>query len=263
MILAIDIGNTNIVLGCVEQGNIISTARMNTDIHKTEYEYAVAMREILCFRGVDCASFEGAILSSVVSQLTDVMKKAIRMLIGKPVLVVGKGIKTGLDMRIDDPGQVGADLVVGAVACLALYTPPLIFIDMGTATKLFALNEKGQFVGGVIAPGLRISMEALSGGTSQLPHISLEAPKKCIGTNTVDCMRSGAMLGTAAMLDGMIERMEEELGCRAAVIATGGYASSVIPLCRREIILNEELLLQGLSVLWEKNRRIDRKETAM
>lgn len=255
MILAIDIGNTSIVLGCVEERKVLTSARLSSDIHKTEHEYAYAIREVLTAQGVDCAVFEGAIISSVVWPLTDVMQEAVRLLTGRKALVVGKGLKTGLDMRIDDPGQVGADLVVGAVAALALYKPPIVFIDLGTATKVFALNEKGQFVGGAIAPGLRISMEALSANTSQLPHISLDAPKKCIGTNTVDCMRSGAVLGTAAMLDGMIERMETELGGRVSVVATGGYASRVIPFCHREVVLNEELLMQGLAILWEKNRR--------
>jgi len=254
MILAIDTGNTNVVLGCIENGEVRSVARMATDIHRTADEYAVAMRDILAFHGVDVSRLEGAILSSVVWPLNTTLRRAVKQLIGTEPLAVGRGLKTGLDIRIDDPGQVGADLVVGAVAGLALCEPPLILIDMGTATTLTAVDAAGRFVGGAIVPGLRLSMEALSQGTSQLPRVSLEAPVKCIGTNTVASMQSGAIFGTAAMIDGMIDRMEEELGSSATVIATGGLAGCVVACCRREIRWEPDLLLKGLAVLWEKNR---------
>ena len=254
MILAIDTGNTNVVLGCIEDGEILTVARMATDIHRTEDEYAVAMRDILAFHGVDVSRLEGAILSSVVWPLNTTLRQAVKQLIGTEPLAVGRGLKTGLDIRIDDPGQVGADLVVGAVAGLALCEPPLILIDMGTATTLTAVDAAGRFVGGAIVPGLRLSMEALSQGTSQLPRVSLEAPVKCIGTNTVASMQSGAIFGTAAMIDGMIDRMEEELGSSATVIATGGLAGCGVACCRREIRWEPDLLLKGLAVLWEKNR---------
>lgn len=255
MILAVDAGNTNIVLGCIENGEILSIARLNSDIHKTEYEYAVSMQEILAFQGINCKGFEGAILSSVVWPLTDTLRKAIQLLTGKEALVIGKGLKTGLDIRIDDPAQVGADLVVGSVAALRYYKPPLVMVDMGTATTLFVLDAQGRFVGGSIHPGLRLSEEALSSGTSQLPRIALTAPKKCIGTNTVDCMQAGAIYGTAAMLDGMIDRMEAELGYPVNVVATGGLAGVVAPFCRREILYDPDLLLKGLYILWEKNHK--------
>ena len=255
MILAIDVGNTNIVLGCLEGKEIVSVARMATDIHKTDYEYAVGIRDVLAFRGVDVKELEGAILSSVVWPLNTTLRRAAQLLTGREPLVVGRGLKTGLDIRIDDPGQVGADLVVGAVAGLHLAPPPLILIDMGTATTVTAVDGEGRFRGGAIMPGLRLSMEALSEGTSQLPRVSLEAPAKCIGTNTVECMQSGAIFGAAAMLDGMIDRMEAELGRKATVIATGGLAGCVTPCCRREIRYEPELLLIGLAVLWEKNHK--------
>ncbi len=256
MILAIDVGNTNIVLGLIENGEVGSVApRMATDVHKTEYEYAVAIETVLDFVGVDATEVEGAILSSVVWPLTNTLQKAIKLLTGKDALVVGKGLKTGVNICIDDPGQVGADLVVGAVAALAITPGPVIVIDMGTATTITVVDENARFLGGAILPGLRLSMNALASGTSQLPQISLEPPDKCIATNTVTCMQSGAILGSAAMLDGMIERMEEELGKKAAVIATGGLAGSVIPYCKREILYEPDLLLKGLAVLWEKNRR--------
>ena len=254
MILAIDTGNTNVVLGCIENGEIVSVARLATDIHKTEYEYAIAMRDVLAFRGINVSEMEGAILSSVVWPLNTTLRRAVELLIGKEPLVVGRGLKTGLDIRIDDPGQVGADLVVGAVAGLKIAPPPLILIDMGTATTVTAVDAAGRFVGGAIAPGLRLSMEALSEGTSQLPRVSLDAPAKCIGTNTVASMQSGAIFGSAAMIDGLVDRMEEELGSKATVIATGGLAGCVVACCRREIRYEPDLLLKGLAALWEKNQ---------
>ena len=198
MILAIDTGNTNIVLGCIENRKIRAVARMATDVNKTDYEYAVGMKNVLAFAGFQPESFEGAILSNVVWPLTSTLCRAVKLLTGLDTLVVGKGLKTGLDIRLDDPGQIGADLVVGAVAALHLRRPPLIVIDMGTATTISAVDAQGRFAGGAIVPGLRLSMESLSGNTSQLPRVSLDAPAKCIGTNTVACMQSGAIYGSAA-----------------------------------------------------------------
>jgi len=258
MILAVDVGNSNITLGCLEGTEVRYIARMSTGTKKTEHEYAVAIRNILSFGDVDVKSFEGAIVSSVVVSITDAIREAIRLVTGLKALVVGKGIKTGLDIRIDDPGQMGADLLVGAVAALHSHKPPLIVVDMGTATTISVIDGAGRFLGGAIAPGVKLSLNALSGGTSLLPHISLDAPKKCIGTNTIACMQSGSIFGTAAMLDGMIDRMEEELGYSTTVVATGGLAGRVISCCKHEIQHNENLLLEGLAVLWEKNRR-DRK----
>ncbi len=254
MILAIDTGNTNIVLGCIENREIRAVARMATDVNKTDYEYAVGMKNVLAFAGYAPEDFEGAILSSVVWPLTSTLQRAVKLLTGLDALTVGKGLKTGLDIRLDDPGQIGADLVVGAVAALHLHRPPLIVVDMGTATTISAVDAQGRFLGGAIVPGLRLSMEALSGHTSQLPRVSLDAPARCIGTNTVASMQSGAIYGSAALLDGMIERMEAELGAPAAVVATGGLAGCVTPFCRREIRYEPDLLLIGLAVLWEKNR---------
>lgn len=255
MILAVDVGNSHITLGCLEGMEVRYIARMSTGTRMTEHEYAMAIRNVLSFGEVEMGHFEGAIVSSVVVSITAAIREAIRLVTGLEALVVGKGIKTGLDIRIDDPGQMGADLLVGAVAALHRYQPPMIVIDMGTATTISVIDDAGRFVGGAIAPGVRLSLNALSGGTSLLPHISLDAPKKCIGTNTISCMQSGSIFGTAAMLDGMIDRMEEELGYSTTVVATGGLAGRVISCCRHEIQYNENLLLEGLAVLWEKNRR--------
>lgn len=255
MILAIDIGNTNIVLGCLEGNEILKEARMATDVIKTSDQYCAELKGMLDMLEIDRTEIEGSIISSVVPPVLNSFKTAITKLTGIIPLVVGPGIKTGLNILLDNPAMAGGDLIVGAVAALAQYKPPLLVVDMGTATTMIALDAKGNFLGGSIFPGVKISAEALSGKTAQLPAISLEAPKKAIGRNTIDCMRSGIMMGTAAMLDGMIERMEEELGGSATVIATGGIARFVIPMCRREMIYDKDLLLKGLRILYDNNKR--------
>ena len=255
MILAIDIGNTHIVMGCIENSQISYIARMTTDIKKTENEYAVQIKQLLEFQNINYTHFEGAIISSVVPPITSTMKSAVQILTGIDALVVGTGIKTGLNIHIDNPAQLGSDLVVGAVAALSLYHPPLIILDMGTATTISVLDKNGTYLGGSIMPGLALSLSALSTSTSQLPKVPIEAPKHCIGTNTIDCMKSGGVFGTASMLDGMLKRIETELGEKACVIATGGLSKSIVPYCEREIIYNENLLLYGLEIIYKKNQK--------
>jgi len=228
---------------------------MATDTLKTSDQYCVELKGILDLLEINIRGIEGVIISSVVPPVLNSFKTAILKLTGISPLVVGPGIKTGLNILLDNPALAGGDLIVGAVAALAEYKPPLLVIDMGTATTITAIDAKGNFLGGSIFPGVKISAEALSGKTAQLPAISLEAPKKAIGRNTIDCMRSGLMMGTAAMLDGMIERMEDELGSSATVIATGGIARYVIPMCRRQMIYDKDLLLKGLSILYENNKK--------
>lgn len=255
MILAIDIGNTNIVLGCIDGKTIVREVRMATDPIKTSDQYCLEIKGMLDLMEIDVKRIEGVIISSVVPPVLNSFKTAILKLTGITPLVVGPGIKTGLNILLDNPAMAGGDLIVGAVAALAEYRPPMLVIDMGTATTITAIDERGNFVGGSIFPGVKIMAESLSGKTAQLPAISLEAPKKAIGRNTVDCMRSGLMMGTAAMLDGMIERMEAELGSPVTVIATGGIARFVIPMCRREMIYDKDLLLKGLRILYENNKK--------
>ena len=156
---------------------------------------------------------------------------------------------------MDTPSQVGSDRIVIAVAALAEYDPPLTLLDLGTATTIEVVGQGSTYLGGCIIPGVRISMDALTSRTAQLPGISLDQPKRVIGKNTVDCMRSGIMYGTAAMLDGMLDRVEEELGFSTTVVATGGMAQFIVPLCRREIRLEKDLLLKGLNIIYQKNRR--------
>ena len=253
MILAVDVGNTNIVLGCIEDGQISNTVRVHTSPDATSAEYAVQLAQLFAFYRIDRNGFEGAILSSVVPSVTEALRTAVEELIGKRCLVVGPGMKTGMNLRIDDPGTVAGDLIIGSVAAMNYYGAPVIVMDLGTANTIVLIDRDHCFRGGAILPGVKLSYAALSAGTSLLPDISIVPPKKCVGTNTVDCMRSGAVFGTAAALDGMVQRMEEELGERCAVVATGGLASSIIPYCKREIAIDDKLLLKGLWLLWQKN----------
>lgn len=255
MLLALDVGNTNIVIGFLDASGIRNIARLETDRDKTAHEYAISLRQVIEFSGIAPEDVDGAILSSVVPPINGALVAAVRMITGIRPLVVGPGMKTGLNIALDNPATMGSDLVVGAAAALAMHAPPLIIIDMGTATTMTVIDREARVLGGAIIPGVGISLEALASGTSQLPHISLDAPKKCISTDTIEAMRSGSVYGTAAMLDGMIERMEDELGESATVIATGGLGGIVIQHCRREVIYEKNLLLNGLWELYQKNKR--------
>lgn len=254
MIVTIDIGNTNIVVGCIRDENILLTVRLRTDPDKTDYEYASLLLEMFSLHHICLADIEGSIISSVVPPLRATMQDAMEKLIGKRPLIVGAGVKTGLNILVDNPAQVGSDLIVGAVAALACYPKPILVFDMGTATTLAVLDQKGNYIGYMIIPGLRSSVEALSTGTSQLPHISLESPSMLLGKNTIDAMRTGAIYGNAAMIDGLVDRVEQELlGCSATVVATGGLVNCVAPLCHHEIICDDNLMLRGLYLLYQKN----------
>lgn len=255
MIFAIDVGNTHIVIGMIEDGEIRNIVRVHTDPRETATEHIIKLRQITDFYGLDPTAFEGSIIASVVPRVTESLRTAVEKLTGKRAMLVGPGIKTGMNLRVDEPGSVAADLIVGCVAASTHYGAPAIVIDMGTATTMTVVDKNNCFRGGAIIPGVKLSYAALSGGTSLLPDISILPPKKVVGSNTVDCMRSGAVFGTAAMIDGMIERMEAELGYPCTVVATGGLAKDVIPCCKRPgIILDGELLLRGLWTLYEKNR---------
>ncbi len=255
MILTVDIGNSNIVFGGVEGNEIAFEARICTDPTKTSDEYCVDLKILLEVNHVQVPQIEGAIISSVVPQVLNSVKTAIRKLTGKDSLVVGPGLKTGLNILLENPGQTGADLVVADVAALREHKPPLIVVDMGTATTIAVLDKNGAHIGGCVCPGVKISLDALTQRTALLPGIQLDRPKCAIGRNTVDAMRSGVMLGAACMLDGMIARMEEELGYETTVIATGGIARFVVPLCRKPMIYDKNLITKGLAALYRDNRR--------
>jgi type III pantothenate kinase len=255
MILTIDVGNSNIVIGGVEEDRIVFEARIRTDATKTSDEYCVDLKILLDVYGVDRQTIEGSIIASVVPQVLNSMQTAIVKLTGKAPLVVGPGLKTGLNIQLENPAQTGADLVVGCVAALREHRSPMIIVDMGTATTMVVLDKTGALVGGCICPGVKISMDALTDRTALLPGLQLDQPKKAIGRNTIDCMRSGIMMGTAAMIDGMVERMEAELGYKTKVIATGGIDKFITPLCKTPMLYDKDLLVKGLAVLYRDNKR--------
>lgn len=255
MLLAIDIGNTNLVIGCFRDDKILFKARIATDRTRTSDQYGVEIKNMLEAYGVNRSDIKDCIISSVVPPVFNSVRTGVVKIIGKQPIVVGPGLKTGLNIHVDVPSQVGSDRIVIAVAALAEYKAPLLLMDLGTATTIEAVEPDNVYMGGVIIPGVRVSLDALTSRAAQLPGISLDQPKKVIGKNTVDCMRSGMMYGTAAMIDGLVERMEEELGHRCTLIATGGLAQFITPLCKREIILEKDLLLKGLNIIYKKNKK--------
>ena len=259
MLLAIDIGNTNIVIGGIKDDQIVFEARIATDHIKTSDQYGVEIKNILSLFEVQPCEVEDCIISSVVPPVFNSVQTGVMKVIGKSPMVVGPGIKTGLNILMDTPSQVGSDRIVIAVAALAEYEAPLTLLDLGTATTIEVVGKGNTYLGGCIIPGVRISLEALTSRTAQLPGIRLDRPGKVIGKNTVDCMRSGIMYGTAAMIDGMLERVEEELGFKTSVVATGGMAPFIAPLCKREIRVERDLLLRGLNIIYKKTMAEKRK----
>ena len=255
MLLAIDIGNTNIVLGCIENDQILFQVRIATDRTRTSDQYGVEIKNMLEAFGVTISDITDCIISSVVPPVFNSVKTGVIKVIKKQPMVVGPGLKTGLNIQVDVPSQVGSDRIVIAVAALATYKAPLILMDLGTATTIEVVEPDNVYMGGVIFPGVKISLDALTSRAAQLPGISLDKPKNVVGKNTVDCMRSGMMYGTAAMIDGLVERIEEELGHSCTLIATGGMAKFIAPLCKRDIILEKDLLLTGLNLIYKKNIR--------
>lgn len=259
MILAIDMGNTNIVIGGVDEGEICFEERVSTDITKTDLEYAIILKNILDIHEIKASEVKGSIISSVVPPLTKVIGRAVEKIFGIEPMIVGPGIKMGMNLLMDDPKSIGADLIVGAVAATKQYGSPVIIIDMGTATTFVVVDKDANFIGGIILPGIRTSLLSLVNGTSALPAISLEAPGKVLGKNTITAMQSGVIYGNASMIDGMIERIEAELGYTCNVVATGGLAKSVVAECKHKVDIDEELLLKGLYIIYKKNKKEDTK----
>lgn len=254
MVLTLDIGNTNIALGGFSGNESVFVARISTDSSKTSDEYAVSILSTLALYGVDKDSVEGAVISSVVPPLNNVVRDALRAVCGVEPLLVGPGIKTGINLHCDDPASVGADLICACVAVRQLYGAPALIIDMGTATKMTVMNKNGAFEGVSIIPGVHMGANALSEGTAQLPQVSVEAPRAVIGKNTVDSMRSGIVFGNASLLDGMIDRINDSLGEKLPIYATGGAARLVIPHCLHKVTLDDDLVLKGLNIIYNKNK---------
>ena len=254
MVFTVDVGNTNIVIGCYDEGKLRFTSRLATDTSLMRDQYAVAFSNLLSLYHCPTDAFEGAIISSVVPPLIPTLRGALKTLLGCDVLVVTPTLRHGLDIRIKHPSILGSDLICASVAAASSLPMPCIVIDLGTATKIMALNEEGAFLGCSIMPGVRISLDALSARTAQLPQINLESVEEVIGTDSIDSMKSGIVFGTAGMIDGMIDRYAEILGENVSLVATGGIAGDIIPHCRHHITLNPTLVLDGLYEIYRKNR---------
>ncbi len=254
MIVAIDVGNTNIVLGFLEGEKLINECRLSTAAEDSAEEYAIKFNSIFKICNIDVNDIEGSVLSSVVPPLNRTISKALLIITGKKPIVVGPGVKTGLNIKINNPAELGADMVVGAVASVAKYPCPQILFDLGTATTASVIDADGRFLGGAIMCGVKTALNALTSSTAQLPQIEIIAPDSAIGANTVDSMRSGTVFGAAAMIDGLIKRFEAELGQKTTVIITGGLGSVIAKYCESDVIVDRNLLIDGLRLIYEKNK---------
>lgn len=256
MILTIAIENTSISIGCFQNEKLQFVESISTNVGRTELEYAISFKNIFELHQLDVNDVEGAIISSVVPPITNIVKTAVKRIFKREALVIGPGVKTGLNIITENPAQLGNDLAANAVAAIAKYEAPMLIVNMGTATTISVINEKKQYIGGMIIPGMKVSSSALTKATAQLPEISLEKPKKAIGANTVECMKSGLIYGTAACIDGSIARIEKELKAPVAtIVATGEDIRHILPYCERKMCLDETLLLEGLRLIYERNHR--------
>ena len=255
MILAIDIGNTTVALGGIKDGRVCFVAHMDTVRTRTAAEYRAEMEKVFSRRRHPerPVRFEGAVLTSVVPQITGALAECARHYTGKKPVIVSPEIRTGLTMGVPDPHAVGKDRIVDAAYAAANFPLPVITVDLGTATTFNVVDENRVFRGGVICPGLSTGLRALGERCAQLPQVHLSSPKNAIGTNTESCMLSGSVLGTAVLLDGIAARIEEELGRPATLVVTGGLAKYVTPLCRHPLTYDPELLLKGLALLYQLN----------
>ena len=255
MILTIDIGNTNIVAACFEGDRMVFCERFSTEPGQTGLEYATVFKTSMEIYGLNPRKVDGGIICSVVPSVTNTVKEAVEKLTGAAFIVAGPGVKTGLKIKVEEVAQQGTDLIVAAAAGVYLYDVPQIIVDMGTATTVSVIDKDGAYIGKMILPGVALSLEALSNHAAQLPRISLEPPKKLIGGSTVDSMKSGILFGSAGAVDGLIDRVEEELGCSCTLVATGGLAGTIVPLCRHRMIMDEDLVMKGLLLIYYRNHK--------
>lgn len=253
MLLAVDIGNTNVVLGLYEDETLAHTFRAATVHARTEDEYGVLLLQLLGLHGLEPKIVDAAIIASVVPPLTDVMADAIRRAFAREPVLVGPGLKTGIPVLYENPREVGADRIVNAVAAYERVHGAVIVVDFGTATTFDCISPKGEYLGGVIVPGLRVSLDALLEHAAKLSRIELAAPPRVLGRNTTHALQSGLIFGHAAMVDGMIERLEAELGYQSTVIATGGLGKLVGKHTRRIETVDVNLTLDGLRILHARN----------
>lgn len=254
MLLTVDIGNTNITMGIFEGEKLLFTSRLATDRKRTDDQYAVELLSIFTLHNTEISGFSGAIISSVVPEVTSTMERAVKFVTGKKPIMLNSDIGSGLKIINKSVGQVGADIAAVSVAVIQKYPLPCFILDLGTATKIILIDENGVFIGCTISAGVGISLEALSSKTSQLPAVSLKAPSSSIGTNTVDCMKSGTVFGTAAMLDGLTKRMEKDFGREVkSTVATGGLSREIVKNCERNVIYDKNLILEGLKYIYDRS----------
>ena len=255
MLLAVDIGNTNIKFGVFDGDELIRTLTISCNKNKTADEYSVELYSLIRVMGIHRSDFSGCIISSVVPTVTARIDAAIHDLLNVEPLIVGPGLKTGLNIRIEDPSTLGADLVAACVAANADMDAPSIVISMGTATVMCVIDRDKAMIGGPIAPGVMVSLNALTGNAALLISVALDAPKSVIGNNTDRSIRSGVVWGTACMIDGMIDKIEKELGSRCGIVATGGMANTIIKHCSHDIAIRDDLIMQGLRLIYSRNVR--------
>jgi type III pantothenate kinase len=261
MLLTIDVGNTNTVLGVFRGEELVAHWRLTTAREQTADEYGVLTRNLFSIAGLDRSAISGVIISSVVPPVNWKLAEMARIYLGHKVLFVEPGIKTGMAILVDNPLEVGADRIVNGVAAFHKYGGPCIVVDFGTAITFDVISVRGEYLGGVIAPGLGISSEALFARAAKLPRVEIKDPGKVIGTNTITHMQAGLYYGAVDMVDGILTRMKSEIGSVAAVVATGGQAALVARGSKHIQHTDEFLTLTGLRLIWDKNHSAGDKPT--
>lgn len=255
MVLALNAGNTYISLGLFDNGKLAFSACVSAAANRTKYELAVSVKNMFALYGYSTESIEGVIISCAAPFLQTLITDAVELLCGIQPMVVGPGIKTGLNILIDDPAQLGSDIVATSVAAISKYPKPLIVIRLGTAIVISAINANSQHIGCALAPGMDMSFETLSRQSAQLPHARIQKPERAIGRNTVEALQAGTFFGAVAMLDGMIEKFESEMKTKCNVVITGGRAQELAAVMRTKTVYDHSLLLEGLYLLYRKNSK--------
>lgn len=254
MLLCIDIGNTNTVIGIFRKEELLASFRIESNLYQTADEYGIKLLEMFKYHSLDALDVEGVIISSVVPILDSTYEKMIAKYFNKKPLFVGPGIKTGIKITTDNPKQVGADIIVGAVASHHKYGAPVIIIDMGTAITFFYVDKKKELVGGIIAPGVKTSFKSLISNTSKLEEVKMNQPLNIIGRDTIACIQSAMIYGTSAMIDGVIRKMKEEIGLdNIKVVLTGGEAKMLHQYLEEDVIYDENIIIEGLKIIYQKN----------